>query len=382
MSDQVARQPRGEVSRPPFGETTRSRLGETSHPRFGDTVSRRPVVTVPPPVGAVVPDPTRPYIEEQPHHLALSENPFPPLPSVLRALNRVMAQANRYPEFLPQRLPRLIAEHDGVAPEQVIVGAGGTGVAMQILQALTVGDQIVSATPTFDGYPIMAGMLGLDFVGVPLVAGCQQLSALADAVTDRTRLVVVCRPHNPTGTLVDADELTRFLEQVRVPVLLDEAYVEFVGAAHAVDAVDLVRRYPNVLVLRTFSKAYGLAGLRIGYAFGAAAPAAQIRRLQLPFGMNSAAVDAVRASYAAEHELRTRLARITTEREHLRNMLRRMGFDVPRSHANFLYINDDVAARLHRAGIRAKTYPDGSARIAVGDPESSAAVVRALRTRT
>ncbi|NGP07333.1 aminotransferase class I/II-fold pyridoxal phosphate-dependent enzyme [Rhodococcus sp. 14C212] len=317
--------------------------------------------------------------------LGLSENPFPPLPSVLAALHEQMARANRYPEFLPQRLPRIIADRVGVDPAQVVVGSGATGVAMQIMQAvLGDGETMAFATPTFDGYPIMADMMGVEAVTVPLDrAGRQDLGNLGEVVDDRTGLVVVCRPHNPTGTLVSAADLEVFLSSIppRVVVILDEAYVEFIDAADAVDVLDLIRRYPNVIVLRTFSKAFGLAGLRIGYAFGGQELVARVRRRQLPFGMSCAAVAAVTASYAAEDELQARVARITAERELLRVALRQNGVHVPRSHANFLYLRGPhIAPALQRAGIVAKFYTDGSARIAVGDPAAGRAVLWALRT--
>lgn len=315
--------------------------------------------------------------------LNLSENPFPPLPSVLRAVNTTLTQANRYPEFLPRRLPAVIAQHVGVRADQVVVGSGATGVAMQILQSLaTPGAGIVYGAPTFDGYPILAEMTGVEAVPVPLdVAGNQDLWAMQRAIDKRTALVVVCRPHNPTGTAIPASELRAFLSGVpaRVPVILDEAYVEFLGAAEHVDPLALISEYPNLLVLRTFSKAYGLAGLRIGYAFGSSELIARVRRLQLPFGMSAAAVAAVCASYAAEPELAERTMRITAERDSLHRALCDRGMAVPRSHANFLYLpGPGVATALRRAGIAAKSYPDGSARIAVGNPEAGHAVLRAL----
>jgi histidinol-phosphate aminotransferase len=315
--------------------------------------------------------------------LALSENPFPPLRSVLDAINRVLSQANRYPDFLPQQLPKVIADRIGVDADQVVVGCGATGVAMQIMQALTVaGDNMVFGSPTYDGYPLMAGMIGLDTVPVPLdSAGRQDLRAIADAVNERTALLAVCRPHNPTGTVIGTDELEAFLCSVprRVPIILDEAYGEFLDAADTIDTVSLIQRHPNVIVLRTFSKAYGLAGLRIGYAFGDTELIGRVRRLQLPFGMSTAAVAAVTASYAAEAELAERIRQITTERELLRTSLRQHGIQVPDSRANFLYVPGcDIADRLAQAGIIAKTYPDGSARIAVGDPAASRAVLHAL----
>ncbi|WP_405487034.1 aminotransferase class I/II-fold pyridoxal phosphate-dependent enzyme [Nocardia sp. NBC_00511] len=318
--------------------------------------------------------------------LSLSENPFPPLPSVVAALDDCLGAANRYPEFLPTLLPTLIADHLGVDPEQVVVGSGATGVAMQIMQTLAApGDGFIYATPTFDGYPIMAEMIGLRPVAIPLdTGGRQDLWGMARAIDADTGLIAVCRPHNPTGTVVSASELKAFLCSVpaHIPVLLDEAYVEFLGVADTLDVHELIRRHPNVLVLRTFSKAYGLAGLRIGYAFGAPDLVRRVHRLQLPFGVPATAVAAVRASYAAAAELGARILRITTERELLRTELRRGGIRVPRSSANFLFLpGRDIAPTLARAGIVAKRYPDGSARIAVGDPGADRAVLHALATR-
>ncbi len=315
--------------------------------------------------------------------LSLSENPFPPLPSVLQAVHMTLAQANRYPEFLPRRLPMLIAQHVGVRADQVVVGSGATGVAMQIMQSLiTPGADMVYGAPTFDGYPIMCEMTGVAGVPVPLgKAGDQDLRAMLRAIGKRTALVVVCRPHNPTGTVIPADELKAFLSDVptRIPVLLDEAYVEFLGAAEFADPLALIKRHPNVLVLRTFSKAYGLAGLRIGYAFGRTELIARVSKLQLPFGVGAAAVAAVAASYAAEPELTARTLRITEARDALRAALLARGIAVPESHANFLYLpGPGIGTALRRAGIAAKCYTDGSARIAVGDPAADHAVLRAL----
>ncbi|MFE1594258.1 pyridoxal phosphate-dependent aminotransferase [Nocardia sp. NPDC058705] len=313
--------------------------------------------------------------------LGLSENPFPPLPSVIAAVNIALTQANRYPDFLPEELPRVIADHLGVSPDDVVVGAGATGVAMQVMRALG-GGELLSSTPTFDGYPIMAEMAGMTLVPVPLdPAGNQDLTAMRRAVNRSTALIVLCRPHNPTGTVLDAAAVRSFLDAIphRVPVILDEAYVEFLDPANRLDLHTLLHRHPNLLVLRTFSKAYGLAGLRIGYCVGRGKLIQRIRDQQLPFGIPTTSVAAVRAAYAATPELRDRINRINREREALRLSLRACAIDVPRSYANFLYLpGPGVATALRRAGIKAKAYPDGSARIAVGDPTAGRAVHTAL----
>lgn len=202
--------------------------------------------------------------------LSLNENPFAPLPSVRSALISAIDAGNRYPEFLPERLRALIADHIGVSADQVVIGVGATGVIMQVLSALTSpGDRIVMTYPTFDGYPIFAQMARLESVTVPLDKhGHHDLDAMADAAAN-AEVVVVCRPHNPTGTVESSADIERFLDSVPsdTVVLLDEAYVEFLSPHHRIDTPALIARYPNVVAVRTFSKAYGLAGLRVGYGF-------------------------------------------------------------------------------------------------------------------
>ncbi|HSS23044.1 MAG TPA: aminotransferase class I/II-fold pyridoxal phosphate-dependent enzyme, partial [Mycobacterium sp.] len=223
-----------------------------------------------------------------PHALSLNENPFPPLPAVRSVLIRSIDAANRYPEFLPERLRSLIAGRIGVPADQVVLGAGATGVMLQALQALTVpGDAIAMSMPTFDGYPIIAEMTRLNSVTVPLDEhGHNDLDGLADAAAN-ARIVVVCRPHNPTGSLAPIVQLMRFLRRVArdTIVLLDEAYIEFAAPEHRIDIAALVGRFPNVVVVRTFSKAYGLAGLRIGYGLASQDLARTLWTQQLPFGI-------------------------------------------------------------------------------------------------
>jgi histidinol-phosphate aminotransferase len=319
-----------------------------------------------------------------PFALSLNENPFPPLPGVRSALIRSVAAANRYPEFLPERLRGLIAGHIGVCDEQVVLGAGASGVVMQVLHAVTrPGDRIVLSEPTFDGYPIFTQMARLTAVIIPLdKRGHHDLEAMAEAAADAS-VVVLCRPHNPTGTLEPVADVQRFLR--RVPddtvVLLDEAYIEFVAPEHRIDGPDLIRRFPNVVVLRTFSKAYGLAGLRIGYGFASTELAATLWGMQLPFGMGTTSLTAVAASYDAEDQLRQRILRITGERDYLRRRLRAMGIYTTDGHANFVYL--PAVGRPWRevfgdTALKARYYPDGAARITVGSRVSTQAVLAAV----
>jgi histidinol-phosphate aminotransferase len=329
-------------------------------------------------VVAALPDAVDPFA------LSLNENPFPPLPGVRSALIKAIDAANRYPEYLPHQLRSLIAGRIGVREEQVVLGAGATGVALQVLHSVTSpGDRIVLTSPTFDGYPILAEMARLSSVSVPLDEhGHHDLDALADAASD-AKVVVLCRPHNPTGTLEPEADVERFLQ--RVPsdtiVLLDEAYVEFVAPEHRLDAPALVQRFPNVVVLRTFSKAYGLAGLRIGYGFGAPELAKTLWTMQLPFGISITSAVAVAASYDAESQLQQRIRFVAAERRYLQRRLRSMGVYSTDAHANFLYL--PAAGRSWRqqfdaAGVRARHFADGGVRVTVGGRASTRAVLAAL----
>ncbi|MCV7281941.1 aminotransferase class I/II-fold pyridoxal phosphate-dependent enzyme [Mycolicibacterium flavescens] len=314
-----------------------------------------------------------------PTALSLNENPFPPLASVQAALSTSIEAANRYPEYLPERLRALIADRIGVAGEQVVIGVGASGVIMQLLHAVTdPGDTVVTATPTFDGYPIFARMARLRSVTVALDGhGRNDLDAMASAAAG-ARVAVVCRPHNPTGTVESAVDLEWFLDRVpsETVVLLDEAYAEFLPPGLRLDTASLIVRYPNLVVARTFSKAYGLAGLRIGYGFCAPDLARRLWSMQLPFGMAITALVAVAASFAAEPELQQRIRMIAAERRYLQTRLRAAGVDCTDSHANFVYLPGDWRGVFGGTGLRVRHYADG-VRITVGDRASTRAVLAA-----
>jgi histidinol-phosphate aminotransferase len=337
------------------------------------------------PITAEADDAVPPGID--PLALSLNENPFPPLPAVRSVLVKSIDAANRYPEFLPERLRNLIAGRIGVSADQVVLGGGATGVVLQALQALTVpGDAMVMATPTFDGYPIIAQMARLNALTVPLdKGGHNDLDRLADAAAG-ARVVVVCRPHNPTGTLEPMTHLLRFLRRIQreTIVLLDEAYIEFAAPEHHIEVAALVRRFPNVVVVRTFSKAYGLAGLRIGYGVAGAELAATMWAQQLPFGIAMTSLPAVVASYNAEDELLQRIRLITSERRYLRMRLSALGIYTTDAHANFMYLPSRTGqGRQWRelfadSDLRVRCYPDGGARITVGSRASTLAVLAAV----
>ncbi|MFF7353966.1 histidinol-phosphate transaminase [Streptomyces filipinensis] len=321
------------------------------------------------------------------HRLALNESPYPPLPSVREAMQRAVAQAHRYPQFHPDDLTERIAAWCRVPCERVAVGSGSVGVALQLLQAVVrPGDAVVHAWRTFDAYPLLAAMAGARSLPVPLSPeGHQDLGALLAALGHRTRVVVLCNPHNPTGSLVTAGALSAFLSQVprHVTVLLDEAYVEFARGTDLPDTPALLDAHPNLLVLRTFSKAYGLAALRVGYGLGAPGLVERIRRHQLPFGINAVATAAVKASLRAESELRLRVDTVVAERERLRCELVSLGWRVRPGHANSVWLAapdpvDEGAAALTDAGVQARHYPGEGLRLTVGDRNANDTVLGAL----
>jgi histidinol-phosphate aminotransferase len=314
------------------------------------------------------------------YKISSNENPYPPLPSVLEVVARSAGQMNRYPDMANTELVAAIGERFGVDPAGVAVGTGSVGVLGQILAATCgEGDEVVHAWRSFEAYPILIQLSGATGVPVPLAPGGRHdLPAMAAAVTDRTRLILVCTPNNPTGPVVDAQELETFLDDVPsdVLVVIDEAYVEFVRDPKAPDALAVLRARPNVAVLRTFSKAYGLAGLRVGYALAHPAIGAALRKTAVPFGVSLIAQDAAVASLAAYDELETRVDQLVAERERVLSGLRAQGWDVPDSQANFVWLElgeqtREFAAAAERSGLVVRPFDGSGVRCTVAEPESA-----------
>ncbi len=227
---------------------------------------------------------------------------------------------------------------------------------------------------SFEAYPYLADLAGARSVQVPLSGEFHDLTAMAAAITDSTRLVFICTPNNPTSTCVKAGELDRFLDQVPGDclVVLDEAYVQYVRDPQVPDGVDVYRDRPNVTVLRTFSKAYGLAGLRVGFLIGHESVAAAARKTMLTFSVNAVAQAAAIASLAAEGELLDRVDFVVAERERVRSELTAMGWTVPPTEANFVWLRlgEDTTAfgeACHSAGISIRPFGNEGARVSIGE---------------
>ena len=314
------------------------------------------------------------------YKLSSNENPFPPLPSVVAAIADAAVDVNRYPDMYATELGEAVAHRLGVAPESVVAGTGSVAVLGHVLTAVCeVGDEVVLPWRSFEAYPIAVTLAHARQVRVPVTAdGRLDLPAMAAAVTPRTRVVLVCTPNNPTGPAVRDTELRDFLAAVPrdVLVVLDEAYVEFVRDPEAPDALALFAEHPNVVVLRTFSKAYGLAGLRVGYAVARPRLASAIRTASTPFGVSHVAQLAALASLRAEAELLTRVDAIVEERTRLLAGLRAQGWDVPDSQANFVWLalgdrTTTFAERSAQAGTLVRPFAGEGVRVSVGEREAT-----------
>jgi histidinol-phosphate aminotransferase len=312
--------------------------------------------------------------------ISSNENPYPPLPSVAAAIGDAVAQMNRYPDFAAAGLVRAIAARFDVPAGHVAVGTGSVGVAQQLVQSTAgPGDEVVFAWRSFEAYPIITQVAGATAVKVPLDADDRHdLPAMLAAVTDRTRLVFVCNPNNPTGTAVRRAELAAFLDAVPddLLVVLDEAYCEFIRDPLVPDGIELYRDRPNVAVLRTFSKAYGLAGLRVGFAVAHAPVAEALNKTAVPFGVSTVAQVAAVASLAAEDELRARVELLVKERSAMAAALAEQGWQVPRSEANFVWLGlgertDAFASACVAAGVVVRPFSGEGVRVTVGEPEAT-----------
>jgi histidinol-phosphate aminotransferase len=314
------------------------------------------------------------------YKLSSNENPYPPLPGVLAAATEAAATMNRYPDMGALDLLEALSERFGVPVSDLAIGTGSVAVLYHLLQAaVDQGDEVVYAWRSFEAYPIAVQLTGATSVQVPLTEDARHdFKAMEAALTDRTRVVLICTPNNPTGPVVRRDELLAFLDVVprNVLVVLDEAYREFIREPEAVDGAEIYRDRPNVVVLRTFSKAYGLAGFRIGYAIAHPPLVAAIRKCALPFGVSQIAQSAAIASLEAEGELLERVEALVTERTRVVGELRAAGWDVPETHANFVWLplGDETVAfaeAVQAEGVSVRPFPGDGARVTIGEREAN-----------
>jgi histidinol-phosphate aminotransferase len=321
--------------------------------------------------------------------LASNESPYGLLPSVAGLLADATAGVSRYPDMGATRLVDAIAEHHGVSADRVAVGAGSVEVCGQ-LAAATVepGGEVVYGWRAFEAYPIITAVAGGTAVRVPLGAGhVHDVDAMVAAVSDRTRLVFLCNPNNPTGTAVGRDELLRLVDGIpeSVLVVIDEAYREYVDPAAVPDALELFADRANVAVTRTFSKAYALAGLRVGYCVAAAPVATAARKCQVPFSVSGLAQEAAIAALGESAEVARRAKLTVAERERVRGALLDGGYDVPPSQANFVWlVLGDRSAAFAQACLEeqviVRPFAGEGVRVTVGLPEENDRLLAVART--
>jgi histidinol-phosphate aminotransferase len=356
-------------------------------------------VTAPEPTGASVR--LRPEIAALPPYrqgrpapadgfkLSSNENPFPPLAGVVAAITASASEINRYPDATALPLRERLAERFGVSSDEVLVGAGSVSLLAQFIAAAAgPGHEVIYSWRSFEAYPGLVTVAGATSVRIPNRADhSHDLDAMAAAVTDRTRAVMVCSPNNPTGTVVTAAEFEAFMAAVptHLLVLLDEAYSEFVRDEASVDGRTLIGRYPNLVILRTFSKAYGLAGLRVGYAIGPVPILDAARSTAIPLSVTAASTAAALASLesAAEAELLERVDVIAARRDRLREALTAQGWPLPQAQGNFVWLPTGeetvaVAERLFDAGLVTRAFPPEGIRVSVGEEESVDTLLRIL----
>ncbi|HEY8371163.1 MAG TPA: histidinol-phosphate transaminase [Pseudonocardiaceae bacterium] len=326
--------------------------------------------------------------------LASNEVSLGPLPSVVSAITEAATGINRYPDNGAAELVRRLAERLEVPAEQVVVGCGSVTLCQELVQATcTEADEVVFGWRSFEAYPILVHVVGAKQVRVPLTSGHGlDLEAMARAITPATRLVFVCNPNNPTGTALRRAELERFLDAVPsdVLVVLDEAYREFVDDPDVPDGVELARSrwakgQHNIAVLRTFSKAYGLAGLRVGYCVAAPEVADALRKVHVPFSVNAVAQAAAIASLEAVDELFARCREVVAERERVHRELVAAGYEVPETQANFVWLplgkrTDAFNEHCLENKVVVRAFSGDGVRVTVGTPEENDAFLNAARS--
>jgi histidinol-phosphate aminotransferase len=315
--------------------------------------------------------------------IASNETVYGPLPSVRAAIERATDDINRYPDNGYIELKDHLAKHVNFAPEHISVGCGSVSLCQQLIQITSsVGDEVLYGWRSFEIYPLQVRTAGATPVQVPLTDYTFDLDAMLAAITDRTRLIFVCNPNNPTSTVVDPDALARFVEAVppHILIALDEAYVEYIRDDMLPDSFGLVRAHSNVVVLRTFSKAYGLAGLRIGYAVGDPDIITALGKVYVPFTATSISQAAAIASLDAADELLARTDAVVAERGRVTAALRDAGYTVPPSQANFVWLPlprraQEFAQAAANSRIIVRPYGQDGVRVTVAAPDENDAFI-------
>ncbi len=311
--------------------------------------------------------------------LSSNENPVAPGSSVLEAGGQALAHANRYPDLLATQLREALACTHGVDVSQICVGAGSSAILLGALMAVAVpGAEVVYPWRSFESYPIAVPAAGARSVPVPLTPEWNHdLPAMLAAITPSTAAVILCTPNNPTGGALTFEQIRSFVAQVAADVLviIDEAYFELADAPGVSSAIDLVGEFSNLLVMRTFSKVYALAGLRVGYGIAHPDLVGAVNAVAVPFAVSAVAQAAALAALEDREGLATSVAATRSERARVLAGLRSLGCRVPDSQSNFVWIPAEQSGpgfvdSCSAAGLIVRPFPEG-VRISMGLPEEN-----------
>ena len=368
---------------------SRAHTKAMSHSEESTSIPARPVFDTLPSYAAG--KPPAPVEGLTRYKLSSNENPLGPVPEVARVLAE-FDTVHRYPDPLSTALRTALAGQLGVDAEDIVTGAGSLGALNQILKTFAgvnadgVQDEVIYAWRSFEAYPILVGIMGARSVQVPnLPDGAHDLDAMAAAVTDRTRLILVCTPNNPTGPAVTESQIRSFLAKVpaTVPVVIDEAYFEFCAASSIpegeeppLNGLDIYRDYPNVIILRTFSKAQGLAGLRVGYSISHPQITRHLRVAATPFAVSALAERAAVASIEHQEAVMARVRHIMAERERVTARLRELGYEFPSTYANFVWLplgerTGEFVDLMNRNALSVRAFGSEGVRVSIGEVEAN-----------
>lgn len=319
--------------------------------------------------------------------LSSNELPFAPSKPIVKAGEQALASTNRYPDAIGGNLVAKLAAHYRLNPEQVVVGPGSIQVLANALSAVAqAGNNVVYAWRSFEAYPILVGITGASSRQIPLNSdGSHDLDAILGAVDENTAAVILCSPNNPTGPSLTQTEVHEFLGALpgQVLAVLDEAYFEFDTSAGHVDGVTLLADFPNLLVLRTFSKAYGLAGLRCGYGLTSPVLTEAIRKVATPFGLSAVAEACALTALADDQAMRSQVLQICKEKARVLSELRNFGWTIPQAGGNFIWFSGSVGEQIQAAalsqGVQTRGFPEG-VRVTIGSRAENDQFLAAIRT--
>jgi histidinol-phosphate aminotransferase len=323
-----------------------------------------------------------------PYKLSSNELPFGPLPEVTLALTAALQDVNIYPDLVAEKLRSEVGQAIGLPPDWIALGTGSVAVLGHLVTAFCdPGSEVIFPWRSFEAYPIVVQAAAGIPRPVPLLSdGNHDLPTMALAVNQKTSLIFLCTPNNPTGNTIKKRELKEFLDRVpsRVLVVIDEAYLEFNQDMDSAKGIELIQNYDNIALLRTFSKAYGLAGLRVGYAVARPRLSAAIRCVSTPFGVSGLAQVAASAALSATQRMAERIDCIIAERERMYRSLVAEGWSVPKSGGNFLWLallerSADFALLCAQEGIAVRAYADEGVRVTIGLPVANDRILALAR---